>query len=88
MKVEVVSPAEYLGSVIGDLNSRRGMVQSQDMRGDPTVVTAFVPLANMFLYEETLHGMCQGRAQFSMHYDHFAPVDLSPIPTTSRPPPR
>ena len=74
MKVEVVSPEEYLGSVIGDLNSRRGMIQSQDMRGNATVVTAFVPLANMFGYVNTLRGMSQGRAQFTMQYDHYDPV--------------
>jgi len=74
MKVEVVSPEEYLGSVIGDLNSRRGMIQSQDMRGNATVVTAFVPLANMFGYVNTLRGMSQGRAQFTMLYDHYDPV--------------
>jgi elongation factor G len=74
MKVEVVSPEDYLGSVIGDLNSRRGMIQSQDMRGNATVVTAFVPLANMFGYVNTLRGMSQGRAQFSMTYDHYEAV--------------
>jgi elongation factor G len=74
MRVEVVTPEEYLGSVIGDLNSRRGMIQSQDMRGNATVVTAFVPLANMFGYVNTLRGMSQGRAQFSMFYDHYDPV--------------
>jgi elongation factor G len=74
MKVEVVSPEDYLGSVIGDLNSRRGMIQSQDMRGNATVVTAFVPLANMFGYVNTLRGMSQGRAQFTMQYDHYEPV--------------
>jgi elongation factor G len=74
MKVEVVTPEEYLGSVIGDLNSRRGMIQGQDMRGNATVVNAFVPLANMFGYVNTLRGMSQGRAQFSMVYDHYDPV--------------
>lgn len=74
MKVEVVTPEEYLGSVIGDLNSRRGMIQGQDMRGNATVVNAYVPLANMFGYVNTLRGMSQGRAQFSMVYDHYDPV--------------
>lgn len=74
MKVEVVSPEEYLGSVIGDLNGRRGMIQGQDMRGNAIVVDAFVPLANMFGYVNTLRGMSQGRAQFSMTYDHYEPV--------------
>jgi elongation factor G len=74
MAVEVVTPEEYLGSVIGDLNSRRGMIQGQDMRGNATVVNAFVPLANMFGYVNTLRGMSQGRAQFTMQYDHYEPV--------------
>jgi elongation factor G len=74
MKVEVTSPEEYVGSVIGDLNSRRGMIQGQDMRGNATVVNAFVPLANMFGYVNTLRGMSQGRAQFTMQYDHYDPV--------------
>ena len=74
MKVEVVTPEEYLGSVIGDLNSRRGMIQNQDMRGNATVVTAFVPLANMFGYVNQLRGFSQGRAQFSMQYDHYEAV--------------
>jgi elongation factor G len=74
MAVEVVTPEEYLGSVIGDLNARRGMIQGQDMRGNATVVNAFVPLANMFGYVNTLRGMSQGRAQFTMQYDHYEPV--------------
>ena len=74
MAVEVVTPEEYLGSVIGDLNSRRGMIQGQDMRGNATVVNAYVPLANMFGYVNTLRGMSQGRAQFTMQYDHYEPV--------------
>ncbi|MCZ8087334.1 MAG: elongation factor G [Brevundimonas sp.] len=74
MAVEVVTPEEYLGSVIGDLNGRRGMIQGQDMRGNATVVNAFVPLANMFGYVNTLRGMSQGRAQFTMQYDHYDPV--------------
>jgi len=74
MAVEVVTPEEYLGSVIGDLNGRRGMIQGQDMRGNATVVNAFVPLANMFGYVNTLRGMSQGRAQFTMLYDHYDPV--------------
>ncbi|MBL8552712.1 MAG: elongation factor G [Phenylobacterium sp.] len=74
MAVEVVTPEEYLGSVIGDLNGRRGMIQGQDMRGNATVVNAFVPLANMFGYVNNLRGMSQGRAQFTMQYDHYDPV--------------
>ncbi|WP_413347263.1 elongation factor G [Brevundimonas phoenicis] len=71
MAVEVVTPEEYLGSIIGDLNGRRGMIQGQDMRGNAVVVNAFVPLANMFGYVNTLRGMSQGRAQFTMQYDHY-----------------
>ena len=74
MAVEVVTPEEYLGSIIGDLNGRRGMIQGQDMRGNAVVVNAFVPLANMFGYVNTLRGMSQGRAQFTMQYDHYEPV--------------
>ena len=68
------APEEYLGSVIGDLNGRRGMIQGQDVRGNAIVVNAFVPLANMFGYVNTLRGMSQGRAQFTMQYDHYDPV--------------
>ena len=74
MAVEVVTPEEYLGSIIGDLNGRRGMIQGQDMRGNAVVVHAFVPLANMFGYVNTLRGMSQGRAQFTMQYDHYEAV--------------
>jgi elongation factor G len=74
MKVEVLTPDEYLGDVIGDLNSRRGQIQGTDQRGNAQVVTAFVPLANMFGYIGNLRGMSQGRAQFSMTYDHYEPV--------------
>jgi len=74
MKVEVVSPEEYTGGIIGDLTSRRGQVQGQDMRGNATVIDAFVPLANMFGYVNTLRSMSQGRAQFSMVFDHYAQV--------------
>jgi elongation factor G len=62
----VVSPEEYVGSVIGDLNSRRGMIQGQDMRGNATVINAMVPLANMFGYINDLRSMSSGRAQFTM----------------------
>ena len=74
MKVEVVSPEEYTGSVIGDLNSRRGQIQGQDMRGNANVVNAMVPLANMFGYVNTLRSFSQGRASFSMVFDHYAEV--------------
>jgi elongation factor G len=74
MKVEVVSPEDYVGSVIGDLNSRRGQIQGQDMRGNAQVVTAMVPLANMFGYINTLRSMSQGRAQYTMQFDHYEQV--------------
>jgi elongation factor G len=74
MKVEVVSPEDYVGSVIGDLNSRRGMIQGQDMRGNATVINAMVPLANMFGYVNTLRSFSQGRASFSMTFDHYEEV--------------
>jgi elongation factor G len=74
MKVEVLTPDEYLGDVIGDLNSRRGQIQGTDQRGNAQVITAFVPLANMFGYVSNLRGMSQGRAQFTMTYDHYEAV--------------
>jgi elongation factor G len=74
MKVEVVTPDEYTGSVIGDLNSRRGQIQGQEMRGVATVVNAMVPLANMFGYVNALRSSTQGRAQFTMQFDHYEPV--------------
>jgi elongation factor G len=74
MKVEVVSPEEYVGSVIGDLNSRRGMIQGQDMRGNATVINAMVPLANMFGYVNTLRSFSQGRANFTMQFSHYEEV--------------
>jgi elongation factor G len=74
MKVEVVSPEEYVGSVIGDLNSRRGMIQGQDMRGNATVINAVVPLANMFGYVNTLRSFSQGRANFTMQFSHYEEV--------------
>jgi elongation factor G len=74
MKVEVVTPEDYTGGVIGDLTSRRGMVQGQDSRGNANVINAFVPLANMFGYINTLRSMTSGRAQFTMQFDHYEPV--------------
>ncbi|MGR3590543.1 elongation factor G [Limimaricola soesokkakensis] len=74
MKVEVLTPEEYTGGVIGDLTSRRGQVQGQDTRGNANVINAFVPLANMFGYINTLRSMTSGRAQFSMIFDHYEPV--------------
>ena len=74
MKVEVVTVAEYTGSVIGDLNSRRGHIQGQDVRGNANVINAMVPLANMFSYVNTLRSMSQGRATFTMQFDHYEQV--------------
>ena len=74
MKVEVLTPDEYMGDVIGDLNSRRGQIQGTETRGNAQVVTAFVPLANMFGYINTLRSFSQGRANFTMQYDHYETV--------------
>ena len=74
MKVEVVTPDEYMGDIIGDLNSRRGQVSGMESRGNARVVAALVPLANMFGYINTLRSMSQGRAQYSMTFDHYAPA--------------
>ncbi len=74
MKVEVVTPEDYTGSVIGDLNSRRGQIQGQDMRGNAVVVNAMVPLANMFGYVNQLRSFSQGRANFTMQFDHYEQV--------------
>ena len=74
MKVEVVTPEEYTGSVIGDLNSRRGQIQGQDMRGNAVVVNAMVPLANMFGYVSNLRSFTQGRASYTMQFDHYSEV--------------
>jgi len=74
MKVEVVTPEDYVGDVIGDLNSRRGQISGTEARGIATVVNAFVPLANMFGYVNSLRSMSQGRAQYTMQFDHYEPV--------------
>jgi len=74
MKVEVVTPEDYMGDIIGDLNSRRGQVSDMDQRGNARVVLAMVPLANMFGYVNELRSMSQGRAQYTMHFDHYAEV--------------
>ncbi len=71
MKVEVVSPEEYTGGIIGDLTSRRGMVRGQETRGNAIAIEAMVPLANMFGYINTLRSMSSGRANFSMQFDHY-----------------
>jgi elongation factor G len=74
MKVEVITPEEYTGGIIGDLTSRRGQVSGQENRGNAIAIDAFVPLANMFGYINTLRSMSSGRAQFSMQFDHYDPV--------------
>jgi elongation factor G len=74
MRVEVVTPEEYMGDIIGDLNSRRGNVTGMDARGNAQVINAMVPLANMFGYINNLRSMSQGRAQYTMHFDHYAKV--------------
>lgn len=74
MRVEVVTPEEYMGDIIGDLNSRRGQVNEMTDRGNAKVITAFVPLANMFGYINTLRSMSQGRAQYTMQFDHYEAV--------------
>ncbi len=71
MKVEVVTREDYVGGVIGDLTSRRGQVRGQESRGNAAVINAMVPLANMFGYVNTLRSMSQGRAQFTMQFDHY-----------------
>ena len=74
MRVEVVTPEDYMGDVIGDLNSRRGHLNGTESRGNATVLNAMVPLANMFGYINTLRSITQGRAQYSMHFDHYEQV--------------
>ncbi|TYB88526.1 elongation factor G [Oceaniovalibus sp. ACAM 378] len=74
MKVEVVTPEEYTGGIIGDLTSRRGQVQGQDTRGNAIAIECYVPLANMFGYINTLRSMSSGRANFTMQFDHYEPV--------------
>ena len=77
MRVEVVTPDDYMGDIMGDLNSRRGHISGMDQRGNARVVNALVPLANMFGYVNTLRSMSQGRAQFTMHFDHYERVPQS-----------
>ena len=74
MKVEIVTPEEYMGDVIGDLNSRRGQIQEMNTRGNANVIDAMVPLANMFGYVNNLRSLTQGRANYSMHFDHYEEV--------------
>jgi elongation factor G len=77
MSVEVVTPADYMGDVIGDLSSRRGKIQGMDQRGDAQVITAMVPLSEMFGYSTSLRSMSQGRAVYSMQFAHYEEVPKS-----------
>ncbi len=87
MKVEVVTLEEYTGSCIGDLNSRRGQIQGQTVRGNAKVINAMVPLANMLGYANQLRSLSQGRATFTMQFARYAPVippnGLQPPPATA-----
>ncbi len=74
MRVEVVTPEEYMGDIIGNLNGRRGKVSDMNQRGNARVIKASVPLATMFGYVSSLRSMSQGRAQFTMHFEHYAEV--------------
>ena len=74
MRVEVVTPEDYMGDVIGDLNSRRGQISTQEQRGNATVINARVPLANMFGYINNLRSSTQGRAQYTMQFSHYDKV--------------
>ncbi len=77
MAVEVVTPGDYMGDVIGDLSSRRGKIQGMDQRGDAQVITAQVPLSEMFGYSTTLRSATQGRAVYSMQFSHYEEVPKS-----------
>ena len=77
MAVEVITPEEYMGDVIGDLNSRRGTIREMGQRGDAQVITAFVPLSEMFGYSTDLRSNTQGRAIYSMQFDHYDEVPKS-----------
>ena len=77
MRVEVVTPEDYLGDVIGDLNARRGQIEGMEPRANAQVVRAQVPLATMFGYVNTLRSLTQGRAQFTMEFDHYQRVPIA-----------
>ncbi len=79
MKVEVVTPEDYMGDIIGDLNSRRGQVVGMDQRANARVISAEVPLAEMFGYVNTLRSMSQGRAQYTMQFERYeeVPADVA-----------
>jgi elongation factor G len=77
MSVEVVTPGDYMGDVIGDLSSRRGKIQGMDQRGEAQVINAIVPLSEMFGYSTTLRSMSQGRAVYTMQFAHYEEVPKS-----------
>ncbi len=74
MDVEVVTPGDFVGGIIGDINSRRGQIRTQEMRGNATVIRANVPLANMFGYVSQLRSQSTGRASYTMQFAHYAEV--------------
>jgi elongation factor G len=74
MKVEVVTPEEFMGDIMGDLNSRRGHIDGMELRGNAQVIRAMVPLATMFGYATAVRSMSQGRAVYTMEFDHYAPL--------------
>ena len=74
MRVEVTVPEDYMGDIIGDLNSRRGQIQGMEARGNAQIVRAFVPLSEMFGYATDMRSMTQGRASYSMFFDHYSQV--------------
>jgi elongation factor G len=77
MKIEVTTPEDFMGDVIGDINSRRGQINGMEDRAGAQVINAFVPLSNMFGYTTDLRSMTQGRAMSSMEFDHYAPLPES-----------
>ena len=77
MDVEVTAPSEYLGSVMGDISSRRGQIREQDERGNAIVVRAYVPLSEMFGYATDLRSFTQGRGNYVMQVDHYEEVPKS-----------
>jgi elongation factor G len=85
VRVQVLTPGDYLSDVIGDLRSRRGRMERVDQREDAQVVSAFVPLSNMFGYPANLRGMSQDQARFTMEFSHYAPVP-QPLPPEDDPP--
>ncbi len=85
MKVEVVTPEEFMGDVIGDLNSRRGQIQGTDRRGDSQVVEAMVPLATLFDFDDDLHSLSRGRAEYTMQFSHYQEVPYGGGPPDTEP---